>query len=327
MPEFQYTARDNAGKKITGTISATGRREAAANLVSKALFPLDVQEAGTVIETKSIRRVPSQLLAVTYSQLADLLRSGVPLLRALEVIRKQTSHAGMNQILSEVCHQVEEGATLADALNRFPRVFGEMSVNMIRAGGEGGFLEEALTRVAEFTEASEDMKKRTLGALAYPVILAVFGIALVIVLIIFFVPQFAKLFSQLRARGELPALTEGLLWLSETLRGVYGIGILCVTIILAVVARQWLASDKGRLWSDKAKMLLPIVGPIFQSLAVASWARSLKTVCRSCAAWKFPATRRATAFWPSRSPTPPKIFPPANRWPNRWPRAVDSPRR
>jgi type II secretory pathway component PulF len=281
MPEFQYIARDTTGNKITGTIAAAGRREAAANLVAKALFPVDVQEAGKVVETKNIRRVPAQLLAVTYSQLADLLRSGVPLLRALEVIRKQTSHNAMNQVLSEVCHQVEEGSTLADALNRFPRVFGEMAVNMIRAGGEGGFLEEALTRVAEFTEASEDLKKRTLGAIAYPAILAIFGVALVIVLIVFFVPQFEDLFSQLRERNELPALTETLLWLSETLRSRYGVALLAAAIVGVGFARYSLNSDKGRLWSDKAKMKLPVVGPIFQSLAVARFCRVLGTLLKN----------------------------------------------
>lgn len=281
MPEFQYTARDTTGNKITGTIAAAGRREAAANLVAKALFPVDVQEAGNVVETKSIRRVPAQLLAVTYSQLADLLRSGVPLLRALEVIRKQTSHNAMNQVLSEVCHQVEEGSTLADAFNRFPRVFGEMAVNMIRAGGEGGFLEEALTRVAEFTEATEDLKKRTLGAVAYPAILAIFGVTLVIVLIVFFVPQFENLFSQLRQRNELPALTETLLWLSETLRGRYGLALLAAAIAGVGFARYSLNTEKGRLWSDRAKMKLPIVGPIFQSLAVARFCRVLGTLLKN----------------------------------------------
>ncbi|MCC6126801.1 MAG: type II secretion system F family protein [Pirellulales bacterium] len=281
MPEFQYTARDTTGNKITGTIAAAGRREAAANLVAKALFPVDVQEAGNVVETKSIRRVPAQLLAVTYSQLADLLRSGVPLLRALEVIRKQTSHNAMNQVLSEVCHQVEEGSTLADAFNRFPRVFGEMAVNMIRAGGEGGFLEEALIRVAEFTEATEDLKKRTLGAVAYPAILAIFGVTLVIVLIVFFVPQFENLFSQLRQRNELPALTETLLWLSETLRGRYGLALLAAAIAGVGFARYSLNTEKGRLWSDRAKMKLPIVGPIFQSLAVARFCRVLGTLLKN----------------------------------------------
>jgi general secretion pathway protein F len=213
--------------------------------------------------------------------LADLLHSGVPLLRALEVIRKQTSHAGMNQVLGEVCHHVEEGSTLADAFNHFPRIFGEMAVNMIRAGGEGGFLEEALSRVAEFTEASEDLKKRTLGAVAYPAILAVFGVVLVVVLVVAFVPKFEDLFAQLRKRNQLPPLTEGLLWLSASMRGAYGILLLVAATVGVVFARFWMNSDKGRLWRDNAKMKLPVVGPIFQSLAVARFCRVLGTLLKN----------------------------------------------
>jgi general secretion pathway protein F/type IV pilus assembly protein PilC len=281
MPEFQYTARDSTGKKVIGTIAAGGRREAATALVAKSLFPIDVQEGGKVVETKSIRRVPSQLLAVTFSQLADLLRSGVPLLRALEVIRKQTSHSGMNQMLGEICHYVEEGSTLADAFNHFPRVFGEMAVNMIRAGGEGGFLEEALTRVAEFTEASDDLKKRTLGAVAYPAILAVFGVMVVVVLVIFFVPKFEDLFARLRERNALPPLTEGLLALSASMRGIYGLFLLAGIIAAGLFARMWMNSEKGRFWCDTMKMKLPIVGPIFQSLAVARFCRVLGTLLKN----------------------------------------------
>ena len=95
-----------------------------------------------VSQAKKVRRVPAQLLSITYGQLADLLRSGVPLLRALAMLQKQNKHQGLNTILEEVHHQVEEGATLADAMARFTNIFGEMPISMIRAGGEGGFLEE-----------------------------------------------------------------------------------------------------------------------------------------------------------------------------------------
>ncbi len=94
-------------------------------------------------------------------------------------------------------------------MGRFQRVFGEMAVSMVRAGGEGGFLEEALARVAEFTEAQDDLKKRTVGAVAYPAFLAVVGTIIVTVLVVFFVPKFADLFDRLRERGELPLLTDG----------------------------------------------------------------------------------------------------------------------
>ena len=280
MTDFQYIARDNAGAKISGVIQAAGRREATAALVARSLFPVEIGETVKVVEPKRVRRVPGQLLAVTFSQLADLLKSGVPLLRSLEVIQKQTSHVGLNHILGEIHHQVEEGATLADAMNRFPRIFNDMSISMVRAGGEGGFLEEALTRVAQFIEAQEDMKKRTLGAVAYPAFLSVVGTTIVVVLVVFFVPKFKDLFARLRERGELPPVTDWLLWLSDTLR-THGWWIIIAVLAGGWFLRRWIISPEGGLWRDRLQLKLPLVGPIFLSLAVARFCRVLGTLLRN----------------------------------------------
>ena len=157
-------------------------------------------------------------MATTYSQLASLLRSGVPLLRSIEVLRKQVSSQTLARVLGETRDRVEQGDTLGNAMARYPKVFSEMAVSMVRAGGEGGFLEEALERVAQFTEQQEDLKARTIGALAYPVFLGSVGTLIVAALIIFFVPQFEELFQSLRERNELPVLTEWLLWFSKSLK-------------------------------------------------------------------------------------------------------------
>src|SRR6516164_7673469 len=194
MPDFNYIACDAAGLRQSGTISAASRREAAAALAGRALFPVSMEDARPMTEPRRMRRVPAALLAVTYGQLADLLRSGVPLLRALIVVEKQTSQPGLKSIIEDIRRQVEDGKTLADAMIRYQNVLGEMAVSMVRAGSEGGFLEEALTRVAQFTEGQDDLKKRTMGALAYPMFLAVVGTIIVMVLIIFFVPKFEDLF-------------------------------------------------------------------------------------------------------------------------------------
>jgi type II secretory pathway component PulF len=280
MTDFQYIARDNAGQKISGMIQAPGRREATAALIARSLFPVEIGESVKSIQPKKVRRVSGQLISTTFAQLADLLHSGVPLLRSLEVIQKQTSHAGLNHILDEVHHQVEEGATLADAMNRFPKIFNDMAISMIRAGGEGGFLEEALTRVAQFTEAQEDMKKRTLGAVAYPAFLCVVGFSVVTILVVFFVPQFSGMFDALRKQGDLPAVTDWLLWLSGALR-YHGWWMILALIAGVWFARRWINTPKGAMWGDRLKLKLPLAGPIFQSLAVARFCRILGTMLRN----------------------------------------------
>jgi type II secretory pathway component PulF len=280
MPEFHYTARDDAGQKVSGTLTAAGPREAAAALAARAVFPLEIRDAVPVKSSQKVGRISDQLKAVTFGQLGDLLRSGVPLLRSLEVVEKQTSQTGLKQVLGEVHHAVEQGASLADALARFPRVFGEMAVNMVRAGSEGGFLEDALSRVADFTEAQDDLKKRTLGAVVYPIVLAVVGATIVTVLLVFFVPMFKPFFEGLERRNELPPLTVGLLWLSATLR-TYGLFLIAGLAVAVFFVRRQLITDSGRLWRDRMKISLPLVGPIFQQLAVSRFCRILGTLLRN----------------------------------------------
>ena len=277
MPDFEYTARDLQGQKKVGTISAATEREAINLLSGKSLFPISVstdEAKRTVYRSKGVK---GQVMAATYAQLASLLRSGVPMLRSLAVIREQASNPTLTQILDDIYTAVEDGQPMADAMQRYPRVFSEMAVNMTRAGAEGGFLEDALERVAHFTEQQEDLKSRTIGALAYPVFLGGIGSLIVAALIIFFVPKFGELFETLRERGELPVLTDWLLWLSDTLNRWWWL--LLIGIVGSyLVLMERLRSDEGRRTADYWKMKLPLVGNIFQSLAVARFCRVLGTL-------------------------------------------------
>jgi type II secretory pathway component PulF len=276
MPDFAYIARNPNGDKVTGTIAAGSSREAVATLSAQELFPLKV-EADTPVSTRRAPRVRAQVIATTYGQLAALLRSGVPLLRAIDVVRKQSTHTGLVQVLDDVYDEVEEGMSLADAMARHPRVFREMATSILRAGGEGGFLEEALDRVATFTEQQDDLKSRVVGAFAYPVFLAVVGSVIVTILIVFFVPKFADLFSRLRERGELPLVTDWLLAFSGLLRH-WGLIFLVVFAVTLLLTKNQLTSDRGRRLWDRFKLRIPVAGPIYLSLAVARFCRVLGTL-------------------------------------------------
>jgi len=276
MPEFAYIARDLAGQKVSGTLSAQSEREVIAILSGKSLFPVQVS-ADKVLAPGAHLRVRGQAMATVYSQMAALLRSGVPLLRSIAVLRDQSSNKNLKTILDEVYRRVEEGATLADAMVRFPRAFSEMAVNMVRAGGEGGFLEDALERVASFTELQEDLKGRTLSAMVYPLVLGTVGTVVVSTLIIFFVPKFAVMFERLRERGELPWATDMLIWVSESLQK-WGIFIVAAMVIAAVWARFRFATPEGRRLADLIKIKVPVAGQIFLNFAVARFCRVLGTL-------------------------------------------------
>ena len=280
MPNFAYTARDRQGKRVSGTLAAGSEREVISLLAGKSLFPLQVQAEKRRRSWGFGKRVSGQIMAVIYSQLSGLLRSGVPLLRSLEVLRRQSSNDLLKHVLQDVHDRVEDGATLAEAMRQHPRVFGELPISMVRAGGEGGFLEDALERIAQFTEQQEDLKGRTMAALAYPMFLAVVGSLVVIGLLVFFVPNFGAIFQDLREQGALPAATEWLMFFSESLQK-WGI-----VIVLAVAAgffylRMQMQTERGRRVADRWRMKLPVFGSIYLSLAVARFCRVLGTLLKN----------------------------------------------
>jgi len=164
MPDFSYTARDASGQKVSGVVVAVNEGEAAASLSARELFPLQLSTDQPRTTTR-VPRVRTQMVATMYGQLAALLRSGVPLLRSIRVLRDQTSHAGLALILDDVHDQLEDGRSLADSMSKYDRAFGELAISVIRAGEEGGFLEQALDRVALFTEQQDDLKSRVMGAI------------------------------------------------------------------------------------------------------------------------------------------------------------------
>ena len=281
MPAFAYVARNLEGQRVTGTLSAQTERDAIAQLSNKSLFPLQVTLDKPVAGiTLGGGRVKGQLLATTYSQLGSLLRSGVPLLRSLKILQEQSSNAKLTSTLEDVHRRVEDGATLGDAMARHQRVFGELPVSMIKAGGEGGFLEDALDRVSMFTEQQEDLKSRTTGALAYPVFLAVVGSVILVCMLIFFVPNFEPIFKSLEQKGELPSVTTWLLNVSDFSQSYWYIVLACAGILVAFVL-QYVKTEDGRYKLDFLKIKTPLVGPVFQSLAVARFCRVLGTLIRN----------------------------------------------
>jgi general secretion pathway protein F/type IV pilus assembly protein PilC len=277
MPDFTYTARNVSGERVSGVISAGNEREAAAVLSSRELFPLQVAAESKQATRGRAIRVRSRYVAPVYSQLAALIRSGVPLLKSLQILKEQTSNANLKAVLDDVYGRVEEGSTLAEAMGRHPKAFGELAVSIVRAGGEGGFLEEALERIATFTEQQDELKGRVMGALAYPAFLAVVGTIIVNVLIIFFVPKFETLFARLKERGELPWITEWVIWLSETLQS-YGVFILAGLVVAFFALKTRLATDEGRMWLDRWRLRVPQAGTIYLNLAVARFCRVLGTL-------------------------------------------------
>src|SRR5260370_39982323 len=153
MPECHYEALAGTWQRTKGTMSDNSEREVVSMLDARGLFALKIEEArGAGNVRKGGRRVNSRIMATFFSQMADLLRAGVPLLRCIEILGRQTNNAVLADILREVPAKAADGTTLGDALSDYPRAFNALSVSMMRAGRQGAFPEDVLYRIAGFTE-------------------------------------------------------------------------------------------------------------------------------------------------------------------------------
>lgn len=280
VSEFRYVARQRSGSQVSGTIAAASTDEAIRLIRERSLFPVRVESAQSFSLPKFGARVRSRVLAKFYSQMADLLRSGVPLLRALEILERQSATPKLSEILVDIRRQVSDGQSLADAMARHEAVFGELAISMIRAGQEGGFIEDVFKRIAEFTTRQEDLKSEITGAMAYPFLLLGIGVTIVSVLLVYFVPKFGEIFDRLRERGELPQFTEALLVTSQTLQ-TYGLYVLAGIVGLAFLIRRQLQTPSGRRWLDTMKLKAPLLGTVFRDLAITRFNRVLGTLRRN----------------------------------------------
>lgn len=279
MPDYQYTAREASGQQVTGVLTAASEKDALSSLAARRLFPLriDVAASSKASEKQISRRVPSRYLAVFYSQLADLLKSGVPLLRSLELLGRQSTHPALKAVVQEVRDQVADGSRLYEAMRQHPKAFNELVISMIRAGEEGGFLEDVLKRIATFTEHQEELKGRVLGAMVYPIFLIVVLGTVVCALMVWFVPRFEPIFENMSQRGQLPWATTALLALSDVAQKYWIVVVLALAGAAAGI-QYWLRTPQGRRQLDQFRLRALGLGRIVRSLAIARFCRVLGTL-------------------------------------------------
>lgn len=279
MPNFDYIALHGSGQEVTGREEGASEQEVSRRLAARDLFPVRIEPATPRVAFSNgfTRGVRKRHVSIFYSQLSDLLRSGVPLLRALELLGRRTASPPLQQVVRAVREQVAEGTPLAEALAQHPRVFTELAVSMIPAGEEGSFLDQVLKRVAVFTRKQQELKGQVIGALAYPVFLMTMGTIIVTGLLVFFVPKFAPNFERISERGELPWATTALLGFSGFLHD-YGILLLVLIGLAAFAVARYLATKAGRLRLDHFRLAAWGLGPVMQSLAISRFCRILGTL-------------------------------------------------
>lgn len=286
MPEFIYRAKTSDGRNADGTISAGNAREAMALLRGQSLFPLELRDhaaksAPWDIKFELPRRIKTEVIADSLTQLSDLLGGGVTLLEALTILSRESSDPQMVQVLATIRDRVADGIGLDDAFAEHPQVFSDLVISMIRAGLEGAFLEESLEHVAGFLQKQDQLRAKVVGAMTYPAVLLIVGFIVTIVLVLYIVPMFEPLFERLQRSGAgLPMITVLLLNVSHGLMK-YGV-LVAAAAVGAVILLKWaIGTVKGRRVFDGLKIKTPLVGPVFHAMSVSRFCRVLGTLLRN----------------------------------------------
>ena len=278
MPTFQYKAKTQKGELITGTLAAGDRRTALAELGRLGYYPLlvDAAEEKTRMGAFSFRnRVSTRDVLMLTQQLSSLLRSGMSLSQALEVLERRTRKKTSSTLLASLRNDIVQGETLSSALARHPKVFPKFYVNLVKAGEASGTLDEVLERLKRHYEQAGEAREKVVGALIYPLIVVCAGIGTIIFFMTFMVPRFAQMFKEMRATMPLP--TRMLIAASGAFTSYWWIGAALI-VVTVIVYRQRVRTPEGRLAIDELKLRLPLFGRIITAGAFSQFARTLSTL-------------------------------------------------
>lgn len=273
MPTFQYTALTMTGERVAGSLAGVSEQAVLSELESRRLTPVAVVAAKERTGIRR-RRVSLRALATSYQQTSDLLRAGVPILRALKLLGRRRSNPRLAEVFRELAEAVEDGEELAEAMERRPDVFATVHVAMVRAGERGGFLEPVLERLAKFVMAQAELQSKVVGSLIYPAVLVTVGSVILAVIFGVFVPKFQPLFERL---DRIPTITTFVFGVSS-LVGRYGI--LTLVGILIGALTLWRLSKREDVSRRLAKVRtwMPVVGPLTRAMATARFCRMFGTM-------------------------------------------------
>lgn len=276
MAVFTYTALDRNGRRQSGTIPADTRVAALDEVMGRGLSPIAVEEQTAQVEQRSDSvRVPRAAVESFTRELANLLAAGVPLSRALHLLRREASHPAAKNVWGKVHDDVVGGTPLAEALAKFPKSFSNVYTAMVRAGEAGGFLHVVLQQIADFRTREQDLKGKVKAALIYPAVLAVLAVAVLIFLLIFFIPRFSGIFREFGA--NLPLLTRIIVVASDILKN-YGIFIAIAAGVGLLFLRHTASTESGQRFLERLVLRTPLVGKVAARFALVRFTRMLGTL-------------------------------------------------
>ncbi len=279
MPVFAYRGRSGAGV-VAGEIEADDRPGAVAQLRAKGVIATSVQErrAKAAAVKKIGGSVKDKDLAIYTRQFSTMVDAGLPIAQCLSILSEQSDSKTLRDVTSRITTEVEGGATLAESFKKYPRVFNDLFVNMLAVGESGGVLDVVLQRLSGYIEKAAKLKSKVKGAMVYPVTIIGVAALVIIFMMIFVIPTFAKMFQGLGA--DLPVPTRIVMFLSEfTQRYIVVMVIAGAGAIYAL--KRYYATDQGSKVIDAFLLKVPVIGMLIRKVAVARFTRTLGTLISS----------------------------------------------
>lgn len=301
MAKYSYRGKKNTGETVSGKIEAASKEEAVDKLSLAGCLPIHIEEEFVVTNQKKTLevkrkdvsvpeqpevsplskpqgRVKSRQVTVFSRQLASLLKSGVSILSALNIISEQSDNPHLKATLKDICSAVKDGSTFSSALNNYPRIFPSLYVALVRSGEETGTLPAALLRIADYRAKQEELLSRIRMSLAYPILMAVVGVGTIIFMLTFVMPRLMGIFASL---GEkLPMPTRILISISQGLRHWWFWIILAVVAVVLLIKKQ-IKTEAGKLAFSLFCLRLPVFGKLILKAELARFSRTLELLIKN----------------------------------------------
>jgi type IV pilus assembly protein PilC len=289
MPQFKYKARDEKGRQIENIIIADDEVAARGLLSEKGLWVINIYDARERkkgifdIELDGIfgflNSVRLRDLVVFCRQFSALVNSGVAMMKTLTILSEQAENPKFGKILKAIKSDIEQGQNLSDSFGKYPTVFDNLFVNMLKAGETGGVLDEVLNRLAKFLEDKAKLTNKIKSAMAYPVVVAVLATIIFFIMLTVILPKFSEIFSRLGS--ELPAYTQALINISEVLRSAWLILIIFTIGLIIFAFKNFYSSKNGRYIVDNLSLKVPVLGSLIKKISVARFSRTFGTLVKS----------------------------------------------
>ncbi len=282
MTKFAWEGKNRGGGAVSGEMEAPGEAFVLAQLRREQILPLKIRkksaDLGIRLPWSGEKKVGGKEMAIFTRQFATMIDAGLPLVQCLDILGMQQENPTFKKVILKIKEDVESGSTFADALSKHPKVFDSLFVNLVAAGEVGGMLDTILSRLADYIEKSMKLAKKIKGAMVYPSTILAVAVVVTVVLLVYVIPIFAKMFADF---GQaLPGPTQFVLGISDFTRK-YFLLVIVFVFLLAAAFKWYYKRETGRRNVDRIMLRLPVVGSLLQRIAVARFSRTLGTMVSS----------------------------------------------